>query len=374
MQKDKIDFIVDLLADNRIEAPFKEKVSDLATKELKRIFSVESENRERVIRIEAQLQEFKIALDKPIKPIEKEKEKKIIYHNPREIVNFLRLFDSDLKYLTHKWESKEELDRESLIKKGKTEIDKYKWGKDDNGISKIEYKVPDALWIRVSNFIDKAHNRKENASEWFAHYIFGKKVESYYSWNNEKFIAWFDNAITKDITSPEINDNMIEPFKNSIQIRDGNFQKHIEPLVDKELGTEFGVEYKNLEQAKFYTDVQGLMSGIKNILKISIKRWASELDRFKIKFEFVENRDQRFLKIIHIKSKCSKNSFNPDLIGGDLKAIAEKSFNKICNWSIEATFADGNKRINILSDNKNLNEIEDIDYEPEGFTHILYFY
>ena len=57
MQKDKIDFIVDLLADNRIEAPLKSKVLDLATKELKKIFSIESENRERILEIERKMLE-----------------------------------------------------------------------------------------------------------------------------------------------------------------------------------------------------------------------------------------------------------------------------------------------------------------------------
>lgn len=372
-KKNKIDFIADLLADKRMDVPLKEKTFELASKEIKSVSNIENGNLERILKIENRLEELRNGV------VNKTKNTKIkFYHNLQETIKLLKLFDSDLKYLTHRWDSNSIFIREALLEKAKKELNKYaEWGENEKGGSKITgYKVPEPLWRRIYNFIDKNNNlnKKEEDAEWFVHHLFGETFNAYYSWGSDKFIEWFQNSTTKDISAEEINKNMIAPFKNSIQIRDGNLQKHIEPLVNKELGNEFNVEYKNLAQAKFYTDIQGLMGGIISILKESIMTWAKENDRFNVKFEFVETLKERYLKIVHLKSKCTLNSSNPDFLGGSLKGIAEKNLNKICNWSIEASFKDGNKRINILSDDKNLDEIEEIDYEPEGFTHILYFY
>ena len=281
-------------------------------------------------------------------------------HSPHETIKALRLFDTDLKYFTHKWDIEGEFNRVKEIEKGKKIIE---------GLD-----LPKPLWHRINIFITRDNDKKrEEDKEWFVHYLFGRTFNCYYSWDNKKFIDWFENSISKDITAPIINDNMIEPFKHSIQIRDNRLIDHIRPLADKYLGNEFGIEYKNLEQAKFYTNVQELMRGIIAIFE-SIKKYAVANDRFKVRIEYLDKDTTRAIRITHIKSVCLLNSTNPDFIGGSFKSIAEKMFFSICNWSIEAKFADGSKRLNILSDIDNLEFIEDLVNEPEGFTHILYFY
>ena len=57
----------------------------------------------------------------------------------------------------------------------------------------------------------------------------------------------------------------------------------------------------------------------------------------------------------------------------DLKAAKER-FRDLCNWSIEAKFEDGFKRVHILNDNANVPKIETIEKSEVGFTHVLSFY
>ena len=356
MGKTKIDFIADLLASNQLKASHKEKFIALAIEELRKSEKPDSNIEKRI----EQLEEVVLSL-KP-NQTKTEKIKSPIEHTPKKTIEALRLFDTSLKYFTHKWDKEEEFKREEEIERA-------------NEILKT-ITVPFNLRSRIHNFINKNEKKTEGEPEWYVHHLFGKTIKCYYSWNNPAFVEWFNNSISKDITSPLINEKMISPFKHSIQIRDRQLEKHINPLVEKVLykdgKTEYDVKYINLEQAKFYTNTQELMKGIKKLLEESVVKNAKINDRYKIKFEYVDR--DRSLRIVHIKSKCSYSSTNPDLIGGSLKDIRESSFISLCNWSIDATFSDGNKRINILTDNDSKPVIEDLDYTPEGFTHILYFY
>lgn len=363
MDKSKIDFIADLLNSDKLEASHKEKFLALAIEELRSLGIAESAIHKRL----ASLENIVNLLKAPSNGTgeNKKSKKDTLEHIPQKTVEALRLFDTSLKYFTHKWDRKEEeFDRKKEIKKAM------------GIISSIQ--VPENLKMRITNFISKkSYKTKDDEPEWFVNYLFGKSFDSYYSWDNDKFIKWFDSSISKDITSPEINENMIDPFKHSIQIRDRKLEEHISPLVRRVLftkdgKTEFDIQYVNLEQAKFYTNTQELMGGIKKVLEESVLKYSKINDRYKVRFEYSDV--DRILKIIHIKSKCTSASSNPDLLGGSFKDIRDNFFISLCNWSIEATFADGNKRLNILHDNPQKKEIEDLDHTPEGFTHILYFY
>ncbi|MFB9862462.1 hypothetical protein [Rufibacter immobilis] len=363
MDKSKIDFIADLLNSDRLDTSHKEKFLTLAIEELRSQGVAESELNKRLESLEKIVNLLKESSRDPEVADSTKKEK--IEHTPKKTVEALRLFDTSLKYFTHKWDrDEEEFDRKKEIKKASVIVKSMQ--------------VPKNLKQRITNFITKKRYKKEDIEpEWFVNYLFGKQFNSYYSWDNEKFISWFDNSISKDITSPEINDNMIDPFKHSIQIRDGKLENHISPLVRKVLytedgKTEFEIEYLNLEQAKFYTNTQELMRGIKMILEESILKYAKINDRYRVKIEYSDV--DRTLRIIHIKSKCLSSSNNQDFLGGSFKDIRDNCFISLCNWSIEATFADGDKRLSVLHENSMEPIIEDLNYIPEGFTHILYFY
>ena len=57
---------------------------------------------------------------------------------------------------------------------------------------------------------------------------------------------------------------------------------------------------------------------------------------------------------------------------GDFADIKE-SLTNLCDWSIESHCEDGNFRVNYLHSN-NVKDIEPLEKEPIGFTHILRFY
>lgn len=320
----KAEFITDLIKNKSLKPSHKERLLVLLASEIKKLSPIKENN-----------------------------------NNRKKTVEILRLFDSKLKYFTHKWEdSISAFQREEEIKKALGILYTF------NG------QIPDTLYQRILYFIDKNPKKKNNEEfEWFVNPLFGKPFYAEYSWNNTKFVHWFNNSISKDITAEEINQKMIEPFKHSIQIRDGRLREHIKPIVDQTLNTEFEIEYLNLEQAKFYIDVQNLMVGLKILLKESILKFAKKYDRYYLRIEYRDS--DRTLRIVHIKSNCELNADNPDFIGGSFKSVMAK-FRKVCNWSVEASFANGNKRLNLLTD-ENLPSCEELDYTPEGFTHILYF-
>jgi hypothetical protein len=350
MSKPKVDFIADLLSSKRIKDIHKERFLTLAVQEIKKIEEVDEDMWVEINKLKTQLEA--LTPDSNSARIFKKE------HTPQNTVGFLRKFDSELKYFTHKWDLDGEFDRNKEIEKAKQIIQKTH--------------LPLNLYHRIKVFVTKNETKKSEIDpEWFVHNLFGKYFKCDYSWDNVKFVNWFDNSISKDITSPEISDKMIEPFKHSIQIRDGRLKDHIKPLVDKVLGKEFAIEFLRLDQAKFYTNTQELMRGVAAIFE-SISKYAKVNDRYNVRIEYMDS--DRSLRITHIKSQSRLGSTNPDFLGGNFKGIAEGMFNSLCNWSIEACFPDGNKRINILTDRPELEKIENLDYTPEGFTYILFFY
>ena len=46
----------------------------------------------------------------------------------------------------------------------------------------------------------------------------------------------------------------------------------------------------------------------------------------------------------------------------------------LCDWSIESSFNEKYYKINYLRSDKDMPEIEFLDYEPDGFTYKLRFY
>ena len=372
MQKDKIDFIVDLLADNRIEAPLKEKVSDLATKELKRIFSVESENRERILEIERKMLGN---VDITKKNDEGSTNKSIIdlsKHLPIETTKFLQLFsneDSNFKYLVHDYLNGP-FEINNFLENVKKELETYK----KSNVKFNLLKRVDAFIAIDSKIIDS-----NNIGRWYF---------------KDKFYKFsFSNIEVKDWCSKNVNSGRhpihnfqkeILLFKNSIRIYDGSLKNYINEIAAQQLGdlyASFEIEYENVEKAEFYTDVDSLLSGIRGIFN-SIKQRANKSKKIKIEFRARNTPDGRLriLNIIHIDSICEKSLNKSDIFSsdnaGDFKAIEQRFF-QVCDWSITANNpnTDFNK-LNILYDiNKDKQPREKIDSSKiQGFTHTMTFY
>lgn len=367
MQKDKIDFIVDLLADNRIEASLKEKVSDLATKELKRIFSVESENRERILEIERKMVE-KVDITKKN---DENNTKKIIIdlskHLPVETTKFLQLFsaeDSSFKYLVHDYLNGPFIIKD-FLENVKKELEIYKY-------SNVRY----SLKKRVESFIDINTNKY---GQWYFN-----NEPSKFSFSNNNVLAWCSQKVNWGRHPIHYFEKEILFFKNSIRIYDGSLKNYINEIAAQKLGdlyASFEIEYENVEKAEFYTDVDSLLSGIRGIFN-SIKQRANKSKKIKIEFRARNTPDGRLriLNIIHIDSICEKYLNKSDIFssdnGGDFKAI-EQSFFHVCDWSITANNPDTDfNKLNILYDtNKDMQPREKIDSSKiQGFTHTMTFY
>lgn len=291
--------------------------------------------------------------------------KKEIPHKPKDTVTFLKLFeDRDaFKFLTHDFDNTdEEFSRSDIVKKAKEVYEKVR----------KDLVVPEILTTRFHHY---AFHKKPKWWTWEK----GTQSDIFLGWSGKKLIDWCNDPINESIHPFKDSyylDNMITPFKNCIEVRLGYLPKLFQQVIDKKLDKSFDVEYIDLKKARFYTDVNIFQSGL-NSLFTPFKEIANENNNHKIQISF--NREKigetrlKVIKIIHFDSMPLKFSDDEDLIKGDLKEAKER-FKGLCNWSIEAKFEDGFKRINILNDNQDIQYIETIEKEETGFTHILSFY
>ncbi|PWK28197.1 hypothetical protein LV89_00976 [Arcicella aurantiaca] len=371
MQKDKIDFIVDLLADNRIEAPLKEKVSDLATKELKRIFSVESENRERILEIERKMLNLKneSTSNTPTNNTdEKPKNDTITPPNPLHTKNFLAYFrDSEgLKYLTHDYKDlANKIPRETLLSIAKKEFDEAK-RKNPDVYSKLLRRVEEFAFKEKPNWTIRKGKKETTIN---------------LGWKSKEFIDWEASSLVHPCMDSVWNTKMIEPFKKTIEVRDGMLLEIIEETISLVFSKEdldiFVINYDktNLLSGRFFTDVDWFGQAIYKILS-GTKKKAEKNGFYNISIEYKEvfENNYKCLKIIHLDSKPNRSSESNDLISGDFKDIRSVLWS-LCNWAIEAEFSNGFRRKYLLWDT-NIKEtsFEIPKEEVKGFTHLLLFY
>jgi RNA-directed DNA polymerase len=360
MQKGKIDFIVDLLVDNQIETPLKEKVSNLATKELKKIFNVDRENHFGVLEIGRKMLGKEDITKKSIIDLSK--------HLPVETTKFLQLFsneDSNFKYLVHDYLNGP-FEINDFINNVKAELNNYE-------SSNVKY----SLRKRIESFIDihKAGKYKQ----WYFN-----NISSRFSFSNIEVLEWALKRINSGRHPIHNFEKEILFFKNSIRIYDGSLKNYINEIAAQQLGdlyTSFEIVYENVEKAEFYTDVDSLLSGIRGIFN-SIKQRANKSNKIKIEFRARNTPDGRLiiLNIIHINSICEKPLNKSEIFGsdngGDFKAIEQRFF-QVCDWSITANNPDTDfNKLNILYDiNKDMQPGEKIDSSKiQGFTHTMTFY
>ena len=290
--------------------------------------------------------------------------KKIVRrHKPKDTLAFLKLFDSSegIKFLTHGW-ADDEFDREAIVTIAKKEFE----------AAKNEFSIPDAILSRFENFAFK------EKPEWFF-YKNGKKQPYTLGWSSKEVIDWCNAPMTRG-QSPYVNtrffDYMIKPFKHSIEIRDGDLPQILDVLKKKlkQQDDKFNITI-NVENAQFYTNVDEFERGLKCLFNTFPQR-AKENNCYDIDISYEKKWADNLclITITHKGSLPNKHSIDKNLIKGDL-AGAKKHFTGLCDWSIEAKFLDGLKRVIILEDgNFNTPEVKEIEKKEIGFTHILTFY
>jgi len=374
--QDKSKFITDLLdysIKRKIDDKTKERLINLISKEFDKAGIVETEIIERLIRIEglvsnkseSSVGDKKTSSDKLPRPL----------HKPKDTKNFLSLFNNSegLKYLTHKFNDGKR-DYKKFIELCKSEFEK---GKDDYP------NVPVSLLKRIEEFAfsdnPKWYIRKGKYK------IFQKK-----GWSELTFIDWYK----KDLNihpglDAKWNNEMLIPFKETIEVRAGNLTKIIDESIEFAFGDSkrnfsFKINSDEINTAEFYTDVDSLQQALFHIFS-TIKERSEKNLCFEINICYINETllggDFKKIIITHIDSEATKKSNDPEFAKGDLKTIQYYLWG-LCNYELQAKFPDGYKKRILLTDNltdydkyvKTNNSLDVTKAEVLGFSHILKFY
>lgn len=297
-------------------------------------------------------------------------------HNPKELVRLLKSFTQNnnaLKYTTHSWEEGNFQSYEDFMEQVKKE-----WKKIQNDLKKYSKH----LQAKISRFLlNEKLGQKDEKGYDIAWGEYNVKI----GWSSPEIKEWcVNNKSPFEYRLPEektfevgkktistFND-AIEVFKNEIEIRTDNnrLEKLFRSIVAEQLKFDFKVKYKNLKGKDFYTDVQWLRSALKKIFEEIKKRTTHP----NIIIYGVDKSD--FLEILIIQLKSEPGKTSKELLKrkyeGTFGTIANELCS-LCDWSVAANCVDGNYKINYLKSN-DIEDIEPIDCQPKGFTHILRFY
>ncbi len=165
--------------------------------------------------------------------------------------------------------------------------------------------------------------------------------------------------------------DVIDQFKQEIEIRRDfkSLTKIIIKIKDK-LGLDYNLSTCSLG-VQFYTDTETLTQSLEKIFD-GIKK-HSDYKKIDVATSKFDNGTIE-LRITHIDSYSTLNAEDllDEATDGDFSDI-KRNLTNLCEWSVESSFGNDNFRINYTKDDKG-DEIEILNYKPNGFTHILRFY
>lgn len=263
MAKNKYEFFSELLETKRIEPGQKERLLKMMAAELKTSGYDETSILERLKVLEEGLGHengnvvLKSSFDSKLKTEDeksdkresaqtKSKERENKLPKPLETKNFLSLFNNSegLKYLTHKFNS-EKPNYEDFIQLCKSEFE----------AAKIKYpNVPVSLLKRIEEFAFSKN------AKWFIRQG-EQKIYPDYGWSEPNFIEWYKKDLNRHpALDSKWNNEMIIPFKETIEVRAGSLQNILENALNTSLGeskNNFSISQDNdkIKLAEFYTDV-----------------------------------------------------------------------------------------------------------------------
>lgn len=280
-------------------------------------------------------------------------------HKPIQILDFFNAFhDSDwLKFISHDYD-KGRFDYKIFITEVENEF--------GNQISKTP--LPASLRNIIEDFINRDKSNRNNEN----------KIKI--GWRDKELEKWcLSNPPFHPIRSDFYRINMIDPFKKLIQFRSSDLINALQSCIKEKLGVDndFNISYVDVKGVSFYTNVEGILSGIQSLFAPIKERKDISKD---VEISVIEtyNKNKQLwlieLRICHINSPSDRRHDPNKLLRGDLNE-AQQRFRNICNWSIEGQFKDGCFQINILNDNKDIPLTKKLEpSEIKGFTHILTFY
>ena len=302
-------------------------------------------------------------------------------HTPKVLVKLLTNFrkDTPIKYTTHIWDINFKDDYGDF----KTYLLRVadQWNEIEEQLKELSPRLHSKIYTFLLNTnIDARGWCSKNGDDINMGWSSIKGLEEWCNAGNDPFNFLLEKPYKVENKTITTFGNVITLFKQEIQIRNENNMllnifTDIEEQLDEEFDGIFEFELINLKGKTFYIDTEIF----KNILVDRIFKDMVKPERHKfknIKIEIGQNTSLNYheLRIIQIGSQSNQSSH--DMLnhhGADTSIIKEELAN-LCDWSIESSSATDNYRINYLKSDATLDDIEPLDYTPEGYTHIMRFY
>ncbi len=297
-------------------------------------------------------------------------------HDPKALVKILNLFteDNPLKFTAHSFEWSRYGSYEKFMNKIEEAFTNVK--------NDLKILSPNLL-NKIDKFLFDSSLSDDNT--WGTHKIdFGWSSPELTEWcsiedtkpNGKKAIAFnLPVQYQKEIngTTCTTFESICSVFKNEIEIRDDDKLKTLFTTLKQDiLKFDFEAQYKNLEAISFYTDVENFKNGLTLIFEQFKEDGREQFDTIEIEAKSKESENYVDIRIMQIGSTVHKTSkeMEKETDNGHFQDI-KNHFSSLCEWSIEASFGDGDFRIHYLSsEEKNKEPIA----KPLGFTHVLRFY
>jgi len=296
---------------------------------------------------------------------------KKIENNSQNLVKILTNFtiDTPIKYTTHEWRARVE-------KKYINNFDLFigditKLFKD---IEEELKNISPKLHTKIYNFLISKEPSTESWCSKGNIFIGWSSLNGLKAWvdaGNEPFDFQLESSILIENSTITTFGEVIELFKNEIEIRNDMLQE-IFTTHKKKLGRKFKINISdNLQKEKFYTDVESFTQSINEIFQ-EIKKYAELNDNYSVDIELSKpNTKYIELYITHNNSLSARTG--EDLLErmtskGDSVELY-KLLKNLCDWNIEAESKEGSFKIDCFS--KNCISLEDT---PKGYTHIMRFY
>jgi hypothetical protein len=403
MNKSKVDFIADLLSEKRLDASDKEKLFQLAFKELRNLETTDEDLRKKVEALEEKINGEGNGRTKSLK---KENEN---YHNPQKVLGWLQLFtqnDSDIKFSTHLWD---DLGRYETINEFFSKINEnwkyHKFSILPNYNHNLYYeKVYPFLFQRDLTRLEKDPNEKKEFGwgrgdqlikiGWQYPNIIKEWCANHFDEKTNKKTPFEMEVPNNVLPSRKIHgipikyfEDVVEVFKKEIEFRDNDLYYRIKRLVKKRL-SEFNIDenaLKSLKGHSFFTNTEYVEKSIDRILYHISKR--TENPEVKIYGSITMDKNYFVLEIVHKGSFSDKllnnNKIQLNKDSGDMLYILRRTLQSLCDYAIESRFREIESgelvsyRIHYL-----YNGVEEQNWQPfkekmdkgaEGFKHILNF-
>lgn len=420
MARNKYDFIKELLKDKSIKQNQRERILELSSREIslegtleERVQKIEeilfrkeeAENKSELFNIYELFNDEKESFNKNRKSEKSNKnsksEKK---HNPRKVVEWLKLFtldNSTLKYSTHLWDEAGLFSEfEDFVKRLDEELVKYR-------IYELQKYNPNLYWNKLYPFLFQKeltelqkkgktsfgwgqHNIElgwqypEVLKKWCAEHFDYKGADAKLPFSMEIPLELRPNKPIAGKTLVSFED-VVNIFKKEIEFRDNDLFVAIKGVIRKELnGYDINVnELENLKGCSFYTNTEYVIKAIIRIFWMIKTR--SESNRVQITCNYNKDSHEYDLQVTHLNSFSDKELSHPKLLlsenSGDLY-ILRTTLQSLCDFSITSRFKDQdnnlvNARIEYLYNGVQQNnwkpKIEKITESIDGFRFNLKF-